>query len=249
MTTTATRAAAQATDPGARTSASGYFRRDAEQVQLDTLRALGVKAENRADTDELLTSGSLARLRAMTPKRRLSPRELEGIAERQAGRLRSELGMLGPRIDEEDLARLPWLTITHHDKLPSSGLTTKTDYGWLVVLRSSEANVRQRFSLAHEIKHCLDDPFVDQLYVDQAGYTAHERAERVCDRFAAALLMPRVLLRADWADGIQDIAKLARRYDVSRAAMTVRLSQLGLLAPVPRCPAPTAAKRTSGGES
>ena len=47
--------------------------------------------------------------------------------------------------------------------------------------------------------------------------------------------MPRPLLRADWADGLQDIAKLAKRYDVSRAAMRVRLSQLGLLEPTPRC--------------
>jgi len=50
--------------------------------------------------------------------------------------------------------------------------------------------------------------------------------------------MPRVLLRADWADGLQDIAKLAKRYDVSRTAMTVRLSQLGLTPPIPRCHRP-----------
>ena len=208
---------------------------DEEQIRLDCLRLLGLNTERLAGQEELLRSGSLVRLRAMVPRRRLSLREAEGVAERQAGRLRAELEVLGPRIGEDELARLPWLTITHHDKLPSSGLTTKTDYGWLVVLRSSEAKVRQRFSLAHEIKHCLDDPVVDQLYVQQGGYTAHEQAERVCDRFAAALLMPRVLLRADWADGLQDIAKLAKRYDVSRAAMTVRLSQLGLTPPIPRC--------------
>lgn len=208
---------------------------DAEQAELDRLRMLGLKAERLVPEDDLLTSGSLGRLRAMTPKRRLSLRELEGIAERQAGRLRAELGVLGPRLSEADLASLPWLTITRRAHLPSSGLATKTDIGWLVVLRAGEPGTRQRFSLAHELKHCLDHPIVDRLYVDHGGYTAHETAERVCDRFGAALLMPRALLRADWADGLQDIAKLARRYDVSRPAMRVRLSQLGLTPPIPRC--------------
>ena len=220
---------------------------DEEQIQLDRLRLLGLKSERLAADDELPASGSLARLRAMVPHRRLGRRELEGIAERQATRLRAELQVLTPRISEEDLAQLPWLTITRREAWPSSGLATKTDHGWLVVLRSSEAKVRQRFSLMHEIKHCLDDPVVDRLYCDQGGYTAHEQAERICDRFAAALLMPRVLLRADWADGLQDIARLAKRYDVSRAAMTVRLSQLGLTPPISRChgaaghPAPSGA--------
>jgi Zn-dependent peptidase ImmA (M78 family) len=89
--------------------------------------------------------------------------------------------------------------------------------------------------LAHEIKHCLDDPFIDELYPPIDGHGSDERTERVCDRFAAALLMPRVLLRADWADGLQDVAQLAQRYDVSRAAMQIRLTQLGLLDPTPRC--------------
>lgn len=207
--------------------------RDDEQILLDRLRALGLRSERLADDD--LRSGSLGRLRAMVPRRRLSLREAEVIAERQAGRLRAELQVLAPRIAEEDLARLPWLTITRRDALPSSGLTTKTDFGWLVVLNSSEPATRQRFSLAHEIKHCLDDPLVGQLYVESGGYSAHETMERVCDRFAAALLMPRSLLRADWVDGLQDIAKLARRYDVSRPAMRVRLQQLGLIASTPRC--------------
>ena len=51
--------------------------------------------------------------------------------------------------------------------------------------------------------------------------------------------MPKVLLRADWSDGLQDIARLAKRYHVSRAAMSVRLSQLGLIESTPRCLPPT----------
>jgi len=202
-----------------------------ERIALLGLRCPALTAEDMA-------TGSIGRLRALVPKRPLGLHEAEGVAERQANRLRSELGVLGPAITEADLAGLSWLTITRREGFPTSGMATKTDYGWIIVLNAAEAMVRQRFSLAHEIKHVLDDGLIDiagGLYPATRGYGAEERTERVCDRFAAALLMPKVLLRADWADGLQDIAKLSRRYHVSRAAMGIRLRQLGLIEPTPRC--------------
>lgn len=215
-------------------------RTPADGQQPERRAPLGQLDLHNAWPSDPVPLGLLQRLRALMPKRPLGWGEAEQVAERQANRLRAELGGLGPRLREEDLAQLPWLTITRRERLPTSGLATKTDFGWLVVIKGDEARVRQRFSLAHEIKHVVDDELMDQvpggLYPASAGYSAHERAERVCDRFAAALLMPKVLLRADWADGLQDIAKLAKRYDVSRAAMRVRLTQLGLIVSTPRCP-------------
>ena len=211
----------------------------------DRLCLLGLRRPETPADD--LATGSLGRLRAMVPHRPLGLREAEGVAERQANRLRSELELLGPIVTEDDLTSLSWLSVTRRESFPTSGMATKTDYGWVIVLNSSEAMVRQRFSLAHEIKHVLDDGLVDLgggLYPSTHGYSADERTERVCDRFAASLLMPKVLLRADWADGLQDIAKLARRYHVSRAAMNVRLSQLGLIEPTPRCLPPAHAHAT-----
>jgi Zn-dependent peptidase ImmA (M78 family) len=58
--------------------------------------------------------------------------------------------------------------------------------------------------------------------------------------------MPTMLIRRDWADGLQDIAVLARRYDVSRVAMEVRLRQLGLLERTPRCVVPVAGEHAEG---
>jgi len=211
----------------------------------ERLRLLGI-----VEPDQM-PPGLLARLRAMVPKRALGWSEAEQLAERQANRLRAQLDVLGPLLREEDIANLPWLTISRRERLPTSGVATKTDFGWLIVLKGDEPMVRQRFSLAHELKHVLDDELVDRspdgLYPSIGGYSPHERAERVCDRFAAALLMPKAILRADWADSIQDIATLARRYDVSRAAMRVRLSQLGLIETTPRCATPdTNASPTTG---
>jgi len=207
----------------------------------ERLALLGLRQPPPLPAGEVAT-GSIARLRALVPRRPLGIREAESVAERQATRLRGELGVLGPAITEDDLASLAWLTIIRRDGFPTSGMATKTEFGWIIVLRSDEAIVRQRFSLAHEIKHVLDDGLIDVaggLYPATRGYSTDERTERVCDRFAGALLMPKVLLRADWADGLQDLAKLAQRYHVSRAAMTVRLSHLGLIEATPRCLPPT----------
>lgn len=207
----------------------------------DRLALLGLRQPPPLPPGEVAT-GAIARLRALVPRRPLGIREAEGVAERQANRLRGELEVLGPIITEEHLAGLAWLTITRREGFPTSGMATKTDFGWIIVLNAEEAMVRQRFSLAHEIKHVLDDGLIDfngGLYPATRGYSSEERTERVCDRFAAALLMPKVLLRADWSDGLQDIARLAKRYHVSRTAMSVRLSQLGLIEPTPRCLPPT----------
>lgn len=206
-------------------------------VVNERLALLGLRQPTSLPDADVAT-GMIARLRAVVPKRPLGVREAEKVAERQADRLRSELKVLRPCLDEGDLASLAWLSITRRENLPTAGVATKTDYGWIVVLRANDPMVRQRFTLAHEIKHILDDSLIDLgggLYPSLGGYSQHERTEYVCHRFAGALLMPKPLLRADWFDGLQDIAKLARRYQVSRQAMNVRLSQLGLLESVPRC--------------
>jgi Zn-dependent peptidase ImmA (M78 family) len=86
----------------------------------------------------------------------------------------------------------------------------------------------------HEFKHILDHPFIDVLYPDTAWTSAHDRAEQICDYFAACLLMPRTWLKKAWTR-TQDPHTLARRFDVSTQAMRVRLLQIGLVEPGPRC--------------
>ena len=65
--------------------------------------------------------------------------------------------------------------------------------------------------------------------------TTTERAEQICDHFAACLLMPRLWLKRAWAEGEQSPGTLARRFDVSRAAMSIRLRQIGLVDNTSRC--------------
>ncbi|MEJ7783281.1 MAG: ImmA/IrrE family metallo-endopeptidase [Solirubrobacteraceae bacterium] len=184
-------------------------------------------------------SSVLARVRAVCPRRALSWTEAERIAERQAGILRRELGPQAPALPTSALLDLPFLSVTHRDGFPTSGMALKTSLGWVVVIKGDEPTVRQRYSLAHEIKHIIDDELMAELpaglYRATKLYSAQERAERVADRFAAALLMPKPLILRDWSDRLQDIPVLARRYNVSRLAMEIRLRQLGLLQATPRC--------------
>ncbi len=178
----------------------------------------------------------LERLRELVPRRGLSPAEARQVAERQAAILLESAGIETPGVPDEIITALPFVTVTHRPGFPTSGMATQTDSGWVIVLHADEAKVRQRFSMIHELKHVLDDPFIEWLYPTKHSQSPEDRAERICDYFAACVLMPKMWVKRDWAaGGIQDIARLARRYHVSQVAMAVRLSELGLLPPTPRC--------------
>lgn len=178
----------------------------------------------------------LADLSRQIPKRALTRRESAMLAERIATKVRGDAGALAPRLDEKVIAALPWIVeVERIDNLPKSGMASAVAGGWVITLNDSEPEVRQRFSLAHELFHTIVDEWAQRILPDSRGYTTDERLEQMCDRFAAALLAPRVMLRADWASGMQNVPKLAARYGVSKVAMRVRLLELGLLEQTPRC--------------
>lgn len=175
----------------------------------------------------------IADLRSFVPCRALSPSEALALAELQAAKLLKAADVTAPPVPVEELAtELLGIRVVRRSNWPGSGLALTVPDGWLVALRAEEAPVRQRFSLAHECKHILDDSHIERLY----GGASEEWVEAICNRFAANLLMPRAWVKADWASrGIQDVSRLARRYEVSRSAMDFRLDQLGLQVPRPRC--------------
>lgn len=68
-----------------------------------------------------------------------------------------------------------------------------------------------------------------------------------CDYFAACLLMPRPAVKALWGLGHQRVEDLAAHFGVSRAAMGLRLHQLGLTSTRRRCrPFPSIRYERSG---
>ena len=176
---------------------------------------------------------TLTRVRDLVPLRRLSTAEALRVAEAQADRLLRLCDITEPPLLEEVIAGLPNIQIER--VVPARALAaSQWSHGrWLVILNGAETRARQRFSLAHELKHILDHPFVTILYPRRDVST--ELAEQACDYFAACLLMPRRWLRAAWYDGIRDVRVLARRFGVTPQAVKVRLLQVGLIEPTALC--------------
>jgi Zn-dependent peptidase ImmA (M78 family) len=177
-------------------------------------------------------------LRDVVPVRPLTFTESLRIAELQASKLLALAGVSEPPLAESVIASLPRIQVERMNPAPVSGATQWSHGRWLIILNGSESLGRQRFSLAHEFKHVLDNPFIEVLYPSTGEMTSDERAEQICDYFAACLLMPRLWLRRAWVGGEQSTRRLAQRFDVSPAAMGVRLRQLGLKQPAARCEGP-----------
>lgn len=177
----------------------------------------------------------LANLRSVVPLRPLNRGEAMRVAELQAAKLLQALGVDEPPMPENVIASLPRVQVDRLSPIPVSGSAHWAKGRWVIVLNGAEPLVRQRFSLAHEFKHCLDAPFDSFLYPEAGGVPSHDRAEQVADYFAACLLMPKLWMRRAWTSGIQGLPALARRFGVSQSAMHVRLLQMGLIDPPARC--------------
>lgn len=183
-------------------------------------------------------NGIIRSVRALTPQRALATSEAHSVAERQAFRLLELLDITRAPVDLDAIASLPGLEVRTVRRLPVSGFSEWARSRWLIAIREDDALLRQRFTLAHELKHVLDHPYVDGLYPNHQGHPSQSRAEAICDYFAGCLLMPRPWLKRAWVSGHQDLRDLAGAFGVSRAAMAVRLRQVGLTLPTPRCAGP-----------
>jgi Zn-dependent peptidase ImmA (M78 family) len=164
------------------------------------------------------------------------------IADLQASRLLAILNIEFAPVPETAISDLPRIHVERMTPAPVSGAAQWSRGRWLIVVNGAEPWGRQRFSIAHELKHVLDSPFIGYLYPTIDGQNAHDRAEQVCDYFAACLLMPRAWVKhLYYNDGIQDLRRLAHRFEVSIMAMQVRLNQLGVTEPQVRCAVTTRA--------
>lgn len=102
-----------------------------------------------------------------------------------------------------------------------------------IYFNEQDAEVRQRFTVAHELGHFYrhkDDD--DELgFVDERAELAQagtDPEEVWANQFAAELLMPAALVKRWWAEG-WSITQLRRKFHVSTPAISNRLSSLGLI--------------------
>lgn len=129
----------------------------------------------------------------------------------------------------------------------SGVLVVSGDRG-VIGFNSAHALVRQRFTIAHECGHFVLHRSEDSLFIDKQyrAFFRNEKSakgtdwrERAANTFAAALLMPEAMVRRaarlhEFELGDEDgpVAELARAFQVSSQAMTFRLVNLGIIAPV-----------------
>lgn len=121
----------------------------------------------------------------------------------------------------------------------------------VIGVNSLHSSTRQRFSIAHELGHYYlhkeEQLFIDfgsmirrpsVHYRNAVSGQASDRYEIDANSFAAALLMPKGMVRREFTallDQTPDltsenvVTEMARRFHVSRDAMNYRLLNLGLL--------------------
>jgi len=146
-----------------------------------------------------------------------------------------------PPVPVDDLAKCEGLSLRSEmlEDDVSAMLVLAPESQPVIVVNSSHHQHRRRFSIAHEIGHFALHSGKSTLFVefrDARAAMAIDPKEIEANAFAAALLMPRRLLRVDLRHprfrslDVQAVTALARRYEVSEQAMKFRLVNLGIVA-------------------
>lgn len=94
----------------------------------------------------------------------------------------------------------------------------------LIVYNRRDPKHRQRFTVAHEIAHCVLHR--DGIKYRDRSFLGIEDEEAQANGYAAALLMPADLVDEALGPCKYRVDRLAERFDVSREAMSIRLKKL-----------------------
>lgn len=133
---------------------------------------------------------------------------------------------------------------TDLDEENISGATLCRNKRFTVLINTAKSETRQHFTLGHELGHYFLHQDVLQQekgIVDGDGTldatsamlyrldnAEHDKIEREANHFAASLLMPAHLVRRAWKV-TESIEECAAIFQVSVVAMSIRLTQLGLV--------------------
>jgi len=117
----------------------------------------------------------------------------------------------------------------------------------IIGVNANNAEVRQRFTVAHELGHLVlhkgkrlvVDRAVRVNFRDTVSTLATDREEMEANAFAAGLLMPAAALNNElhrivggrYRSDNEVVDVLAEKFQVSRSAMEFRLINLGMLTP------------------
>lgn len=129
------------------------------------------------------------------------------------------------------------IAIAHRIGLTVRQLPDLSPYsGWfnaeahVIEYQPTEARVRQRFTVAHELGHyALGHGTRARDTAMQFSSGTSDPAERAANQFAAELLMPADAVHSIVSSGqFRTVDELARVFDVSKVAMSYRMTNLGI---------------------
>jgi Zn-dependent peptidase ImmA (M78 family) len=135
-----------------------------------------------------------------------------------------------PNVTLEDLTAAE---IEKRAQEPASGVTDRAPNGDLrIAINKNSSRAHRRFTLAHELAHVITFEHAHVIF-SRLGFRDKElrayRIEKICDCFAAELLMPSALVKRVWSLPVQDVRALAAEFGVSEDAMNIRIRTLGLV--------------------
>ncbi len=119
--------------------------------------------------------------------------------------------------------------ITNNSGQPLSGEFNLENGEPVIKYNSTEALVRQRFTVAHELGHYVLDH--GPRHRDEAqnfSINNYDLYEVAANNFAAELLMPAEAIRNLIGQGETTLQTLANSFNVSTVAMNIRLKKLGI---------------------
>lgn len=158
------------------------------------------------------------------------------LAREKAHNILSMFKIAEPPVDVIKIANLLGFKVVPFDFPETMSAIIKIEESKKVIAyNQNKPEVRQRFSIAHELGHYLSGhesfshenlTFIDdksKRYLDP-----HHREEEEADEFAAELLMPETMLKVDVIENKLDSIALAKKYHVSEQAMWLQLINLKL---------------------
>lgn len=152
--------------------------------------------------------------------------------------LLSDHNLTKPPIRIEKVAKDLGVELRSGDLDDVSGLLVRQGNSAVIATNSTQSAQRQRFTIAHELGHFLLHEgilnHVDRSY--RVNYRSAESSQATnveeieANYFAASILMPKQLLDELVAEEALDndsmVAELAKQFQVSRLAMSLRLANL-----------------------
>lgn len=129
------------------------------------------------------------------------------------------------------------------DEDDASGVTLYKDQKFSILININKPETRQHFTLGHELGHYFlhadklkkgegmvdgESELANVPYRHRSGASDAARLEVEANNFAASLLMPADLVRRAW-EATESVEKCAGIFKISVVAMSIRLTQLGLV--------------------